>query len=119
MSLISPIQQWITLSRGQTAVLSTPLVGTSKDYDPTAPGDFAPSGPQTTTVRGIWSDSYEDGFQEGEVAVFTIAATAALPNEAAAERSTLLLDGRTYRIVRARRRVYMGAIDGFNLFLAA
>lgn len=116
--MYSPIEQLIIMGRGQAAVLVTPFVGSSDDYDPTSPGDFAPSEPQRADVVGIWSDDYEQGFQEAEIATFLVPARC-LPDQAAAMRSTLELFGEKYRIVRIRRRVYMGGTDGFNLFLAA
>jgi hypothetical protein len=115
--MFTPVETLVMLS-GQSAVLNTPAVGDARDYDPAATSDFAPSGGTPVTLSGIWSDSYEDGLQSGEVGVFLIAASS-LPGKLQAMKSTLVLNGKTYKVSRVRTRVYLGAIDGYNLFLAA
>lgn len=116
--MYSPIEQLLILNGGEEAVLMTPFVGGSADYDPASNTDFAPGNPQKKPLRCIWSDVYDEQLQAGETGTVLIAARS-LPEGAVPERSKLLLNGVTYDITRIRRRVHMGKTDGFQLFLAA
>lgn len=118
--MYSPIETLLMVNGGQDAVLASPFVGESPDYDPTSEVDFVPSQPQRYDVRGIWSDSYEDALREGEIGVFLISATG-LPDGVLPDKATITIEGIdvAYTITRARRRVWMAKTDGFNLYLAA
>lgn len=118
MIVPSPVETLLALNGGESAVLTTPSVGTSTDYDPASEVDFAPSGPQSTDIVGIWSVADENGLNADEVAVFLVGLTA-LPHGELPGLSTVLLNGITYRVSRIKRRVWMGQTDGYALYLSA
>lgn len=115
----SPIDILLKADRGGTAgQIVTPGAGTALAYDPASSSDFAPAAGTPASVQGVWSDGYQEGMAEGEIGHYLIPVRY-MPADCRADLSTLVLASKTFRIVRIRTRVYRGAVDGYNLYLAA
>lgn len=115
MGCPSPVETIVKYS-GRPGVIVTPWVGGSADYDPTAPGSFKPGQPQRKTVEGVFSDEKVSGVAETIVGIFLIQADS-LPPDLTPQRSSLEFGGVTYQIDSYRTRVYLGEIDGYDLYL--
>lgn len=115
MALPTPVQTIVKYS-GEDASIITPAVGGSGDYSPAATGDFVPSGPVTIPVVGVWTDAKAAGLAQRFSGTFLIEAYA-LPAGLKPNRSNLLRAGQTYQIDSWRERVYLGLIDGYDLYV--
>ena len=115
---MSPIEAFI-LAGGETVGIVTPAASQSKNYDPDAPGSWTPGTPGTLTYEGITGKWEIGDLPQGANAAFTISATS-LPAGLTAMQSLLLRTGHPAAIIHSwRERFYVGAIDGYTLFLAA
>lgn len=112
----TPVQTIVKYS-GEPANIITPTVGNSGDYSPVATSDFITSGNVTTAVNGVWSDGHAKGTDQRFVGTFLIEAYA-LPTNLQPQKSSLSFRGVTYQIDSYRARVYLGLIDGYDLYLA-
>lgn len=115
MACPTPVETVVKYS-GRPGVIVTPFGDGSAGYDPAAPGKFTPGAPQRKTVYGVFSDEKVSGMSKDIVATFLIEAEC-LPTELRPQQSSLEFNGVTYQIDSYRTRVYLGEIDGYDLYL--
>lgn len=103
----------MTFVSGEDAVLSSPAA-TAK-FDPSQTGDYQPNAPATLPIRGFQDHAVIEVV--GATAVFTFPAKTK-PVGLKAGASKLAWRGETWTVVQYQTRSWIGAINGFSLYLA-
>lgn len=108
----------IVAEGGEAATISTPAGGDGSSYDPTLPTNNPVGAATTAGVMGVWSNQVSEGMPAGTTAEFLISATG--PPAGMTEgvsKLTRTLNGRSFRITRAKERTWLGQINGYVLGL--
>lgn len=98
---------------GEDAVLKSPAATTK--FNPNLSPDYQPAGPADLNVRGFQDHPFLEVV--GASTVFTFSAKAK-PAGLKANGSSLVWRGETWKVVQYQTRSYLGAINGFSLYLA-
>lgn len=114
MTLESPISQMIHLS-GEPVALQAPNV--VAPYNPNDPADLVPATPVTVNTRGIPA-APEMILAVGATDGVTIL-PACLPDGFAPQTATVTWHDTTWRVIKVRRRYWLGKLSGYTLFLVA
>lgn len=112
---MDPIAVLVEL-HGETAELQNPPVAGAGRFDPSAPGDYQPPQPVKTTLRGVSeAKMLKEGAPPAATAAFTISTTVMPPG--LQPNTSKLVWGITWVVVGYRERRFLGAINGYTLFL--
>lgn len=113
-----PISQLIGAGAGEAFSITTAAGSSSAAYDPASNVDFVPGADTTLQLTGIFSDLYDEHMPQGAVASVLFPGARPAGLMANVTRATRAATGITYRVVKIRERVWLGATNGFNLYLA-
>lgn len=112
--MLDPIAS-MTMLHGEDAVLSTPANTKSQNYDPSAVTDFVPGAPVSAPVRGFIAniDMVRAELDAQATMGFTISTSTPLTIINGVTK--LFWDGTEYTVSKARKRRFLGKLNGYTV----